>query len=113
MRHCMEAKMEELVVTLTQLVALLASDGEQHWRAWILGAILSLEDADYSGVERLLLAYGGMGSFNDYVAAQHFEGGLFAWKPGAAALNDKIDALRSKAWQLASDMKWANESQRN
>ncbi|MDN0083696.1 hypothetical protein QU487_13165 [Crenobacter sp. SG2305] len=52
-----------------------------------------LENSDYSGVEYLLDAYGGMGSFNDFVAGQTTVDGKFAWKPGYAELNNEIDAL--------------------
>ena len=32
-------------------------------------------------------------------------GGLFCWKPGAEEENDKLDALRSKAYELAEYIK--------
>lgn len=108
----MGPKTKELVEVLAKLEALLDSDGEQHWRAWLLRAKTRLEASDYSGVEYLLRAYGGMGSFNDFVAAQCFEDGQFTWKPGYVELNDEIDALRSKAWELATDIRRNHESQR-
>lgn len=105
----MGPKTKELVEVLAKLTALLDSDGEQHWRTWLLRAKSRLEASDYSGVEYLLRAYGGMGSFNDFIAAQSFVNGRFTWKPGYVELNDEIDALRSKAWELATDIKRNHE----
>jgi hypothetical protein len=95
----------ELLVVLTKLVTLLSSDGERNWSAWMLRAKTRLENSDFSGVEYLLSAYGGMGSFSDFVAGQDMVSGHFAWKPGYVALNDELDALRSQAWSLAMDIK--------
>ena len=66
----MTTKTQELLVTLEKLASLLSSDGERNWSAWMLRAKSQLENSDYSGVEYLLSAYGGMGSFNDFVAGQ-------------------------------------------
>ncbi|WP_247362028.1 DUF6966 domain-containing protein [Ralstonia pseudosolanacearum] len=108
----MGPKTKELVEVLAKLAALLESDGEQHWRAWLLHAKTRLEASDYSGVEYLLRAYGGMGSFNDFVAAQSFVDGRLTWKTGYGELNDEIDALRSEAWELATGIKRNHEIQR-
>lgn len=107
----MGSKTEELVEVLVKLATLLESDGEQHWRAWVVRAKGRLENSDYSGVEYLLNAYGGTGSFNDFVAAQTFVNGQFAWKTGHVELNDEISALRSKAWELAIHIKRNHEIQ--
>lgn len=101
----MAPKTVELLVVLTKLMSLLSSDGERNWSAWMLRAKTRLENSDFSGVEYLLSAYGGMGSFSDFVAGQDMVAGQFAWKPGYVALNDELDALRSKAWSLAMDIK--------
>ncbi len=108
----MGPKTNELVEVLAKLEALLERDGEQHWRAWLLHAKTRLEASDYSGIEYLLRAYGGMGSFNDFVAAQSFVDGQFTWKPGYVELNEEIDALRSKAWELATGIKRNHEIRR-
>jgi hypothetical protein len=100
----MEAKTQELVCVLAKLATLLEDDGEQHWCRWMLRAKVRLENWDYSGLDYLLSAYGGMGSFNDFVAGQSIVAGRFAWKPGYKELNDEIDDLRSKAWSIAKDI---------
>ena len=66
----MGPKRQELIEVLAKLADLLEINGGQHWRAWLLRAKARLENSDYSGIEYLLQAYGGMGSFNDFVAPQ-------------------------------------------
>ena len=107
----MGPKTTELVNVLAELAAALESDGDEHWRAWMLRAKACLEQADYSGIEYLLSAYGGMGSFNDLVVGQTSVNGCFAWKPGHVELNNRVDVLRSKAWELAQAIKRSHEIQ--
>lgn len=101
----MGPKTQELVCVLAKLASLLESDGEHHWCAWMLRAKARLENSDYSGIDYLLGAYGGMGSFNDFIAGQSTVAGQFVWKPGYKELNDEIDGLRNRAWSLAKDIK--------
>ena len=105
----MGKKTEELIKTLDELALLLESDGESHWKKWMLKAKNSLLKSDYSGIEYLLSAYGGMGSFNDLVIGQSIENGKFTWKPSYQENNDKLDYLRSKAYKLADDIKRNHE----
>jgi hypothetical protein len=101
----MGSQTDKLIVLLSEAVLLLESDAETHWRSWMLRARNSLEQSDYSGIEYLLGAYGGMGSFNDLALGQTSIDGTFAWKPGAKALNDRLDVLRTEIWQLATYIK--------
>ena len=101
----MGPKTQELVCVLAKVASLLESDGERHWCAWMLRAKARLENSDYSGIDYLLSAYGGIGSFNDFIAGQSTVAGQFAWKPGYKELNDEIDSLRNRAWSLAKDIK--------
>ena len=108
----MGPKRQELIEVLAKLADLLEINGGQHWRAWLLRAKARLENSDYSGIEYLLQAYGGMGSFNDFVAPQRAIEGQPTGKPGYFELNDEIDALRTKAWEIATDIKRSHEVQR-
>ncbi|MFJ2993818.1 helix-hairpin-helix domain-containing protein [Pandoraea sp. NPDC087047] len=108
----MGSKRQELIEVLAKLADLLEIKGGQHWRAWLLRAKARLENADYSGIEYLLQAYGGMGSFNDFVAPQSAIEGQPTGKPGYVELNDEIDALRTEAWEIATDIKHNHEVQR-
>jgi len=84
---------------------LLESDGEQHWSGWIRRSLDRLLRSDYSGIENLLSAYGGMGSFNDLVICQNYENGEFSWKGGRIEKNDRLDELRGNAWELAEQIR--------
>jgi len=94
-----------LISVLGDLAELLRSDGETHWCAWILKAKSRLAASDYSGVEYLLDAYGGMGSFNDLLLGQSTAAGSLTWKPDAKRLNERLDSLRNEAWELAQYIK--------
>ena len=91
----------ELIDVLDELVAVLDSDGDTHWSRWMKRAQARLKQSDHSGITYLLDAYGGMGSFNDLILGQTTAGDRFAWKPGHEELNQRFEALRDRAWQLA------------
>jgi len=101
----METKLDELLKTLGELIQLLESDGEEHWSEWLRLSRVRLLNSDYSGIEHLRSAYGGMGSFTDLVICQSYENGEFSWKEGHVAKNHRLDELRSKAWKLADDIR--------
>ena len=106
----MDSTAQELIGTLDQLAELLESDGDRHWISWVRRAQARLEKSDYSGVEYLLSASGGMGSFNDLILGQSYSNGQFAWKNGHIELNERLDKLRSMAWQLAQQIKRKHEA---
>lgn len=96
---------EQLIDVLDQLATVLESDGDTHWSQWIRKARAHVMNSDYYGIEYLLSAYGGMGSFNDLILGQSSVNGAFAWKPGHVELNNKFDALRNQAAKLAHKIK--------
>jgi hypothetical protein len=59
--------MSELIAALDELITLLDLAGQPHWRDWMADARARLQRADPSGPEKILRAYGGMGSFNDLI----------------------------------------------
>ncbi|CAM3100649.1 hypothetical protein BZK31_13295 [Pseudomonas floridensis] len=97
----MGVKTEELIDVLDELAALLESDGDTHWSAWMRKARARLLDSDLSGADYLLSAYGGMGSFNDVVLGQTYTNGVLAYKSGYGELNQRFSVLSGKAWELA------------
>ena len=107
----MGVKTQELIEVVESLIALLDEDGEMHWKAWMINTHDLLLASDYSGIEHLLRAYGGMGSFNDLILGQGFENGAVHWKSGHEKLNERLDALRSKAWELADWIKRNHETE--
>jgi hypothetical protein len=94
-----------LIETLGEIAALLESDGETQWRSWALRAKQTLLRGDYAGIEHVLGVYAGMGSLNDLVLGYKFENGVSARKPDAEQLNDRFNALRTRAWELAQEIK--------
>lgn len=105
----MGPKTAQLIAVLEEIIRLLDSDGEKRWKKWMASVRSRLVNSDYSGVEHLLDAYGGIGSFNDLVIGQSMVGGQFSWKPGAEEANDKLDALRGEAYELAEYIKHHHE----
>lgn len=106
----MGPKTTQLIAVLEAIIQVLDSDGEKHWRKWMASARSRLVNSDYSGVEHLLDAYGGMGSFNDLVIRQSMVAGRSGWKAGAKEANNKLDALRGEAYELAQYIKHHHEA---
>jgi hypothetical protein len=71
---------------------------------------LRLEATDASGIDYLLKAYGGMGSFNDLVLGQRSDRGVFAWKANATELNERLDSLRKEAFALATAVQRSHDA---
>lgn len=101
-----------LHAVVTELEALLRGDGENHWADWMQRVIIQLEQGDQSAPESLLRAYGGMGSFNDLALGQGYSNGHFQWRADAGELNERLDALRGRAWKLARAIRDATASPR-
>ncbi len=66
-------------------------------------------NSDFSGIEHLLSAYGGMGSFNDLIIGQTNHNGEFAWKQNYQEVNNELNHLRGQAYQLANWIKHNHE----
>ena len=101
----MATKLDELLKVLEEIIQILESDGEENWSNRMRQSRARLLNSDYSGVEHLLSAFGGTGSFNDLVICQSYENGQFHWKDGYVEKNNRLDELRSKAWELADHIK--------
>lgn len=76
----------ELVSTLNQITYLLEKHNQFNWHQYISDVTSYLENADAYGIEKLLQAYGGMGSLSDVVLPSD---------------QKKFAELRSSAWELA------------
>lgn len=105
----MGPKTTQLIAVLDQIIQMLDSDEEKHWSNWMDSVRSRLINSDYSGVEHLFDAYGGMGSFNDLAIGQAMVGGRFGGKTGAQETNDKLEALRGEAHELAKYIKHQHE----
>lgn len=101
----MGPKTKQLIITLDEIISILIEDDEKDWCKWILKSKKRIEESDFSGIELLLKAYGGMGSFNDLVIGQTLIDDQFAWKKNAMENNNQLDRLRTQAWELATSIK--------
>ncbi len=61
----MGPKTEELLNVLESFIQILNNRGEEHWAEWMENSKREISNSDFHGIERLLSAYGGMGSIND------------------------------------------------
>ena len=99
------SQVKTLVQMLDQVIVLLVDDGESHWANWLSRAKSQLLAMDNDGIDNLLGAYGGMGSFNDLVIGQQFIDEKIIWKSGYQENNDKLDRLRTDVYDLAKEIK--------
>ena len=89
----------ELCDRLRETAGLLSRVGESHWRRWLETSLRRIENSDLSGVDHLLGAYGGMGSFNDLVLSP--PNAPVTMTDEFRELNDRLDELRSELYRLA------------
>jgi hypothetical protein len=94
---------QKLTKVLDELIKLLEASGEKHWANWMLEAKNNLSN-DY-GIEHILAAYGGMGSFNDLIIYCKTENGCLKWSLSDRMRNNKLDKLRNQAWELADHIR--------
>ena len=86
----------ELISALDQITTILRSSNESHWATWLERDRKLIANGDFYGVEHLLQAFGGMGSFNDFGV-------------GDPARDGKIDALRGVIYDHAAALKRARD----
>jgi len=84
-----------LLAVLDEIVSLLEAHEEAHWAGLIRESRDKVAQGGMKGIKSLFSRYGGMGSFNDLIIAQHLSG------EAMAAPNDRLYALRSQAYDLA------------
>ena len=92
----------ELIGELKELIAFLEKESQGHWREWFTRCLSMIENSDHQGIERVLGAYGGMGSFNDLVLTKKLENGNYSMQPEA---NNYLDNLRTSISEKANYIK--------
>jgi hypothetical protein len=98
----MEQKTFQLCEKLREASALLKSAGEHHWASWLDKSLTRIERRDLSGVDHLLGAYGGMGSFSDLTLMS--ANGHSVTDENYHEVNNRLDALRSELYELAREI---------
>lgn len=61
----MGRKTKELISILDDLIIKLNAQNESHWSQWMSIAKEEIQNSDFHGIEKILSAYGGMGSISD------------------------------------------------
>src|ERR1044071_4058037 len=105
MPQALEFGMDEvrtLIGLLREAETLLRSHGVDYWAEWLARDAAQIEADEFEGVEDLLGAFGGMGSFNDLVL---YSGNGHNMREGdVAAVNRHLDELRSDIYATAKQL---------
>jgi len=106
-----EDRLQRLSGLLDETLALLNQHGESHWAAWLATCERGLASYDAHGLDRLLGAFGGMGSFNDLLVMEM--NGHRIQQVQEAAVNSRLTELRNEIWleatALRHDIRQASE----
>ncbi len=88
-----------LLEQVRKLESILRAAGVEHWADWLAEDARRITAGDLNGIRHLLSGFGGMGSLSDVYFSDH---------PGCAEnedlndLNERVDALRSDIYELAT-----------
>ena len=90
----------ELISALDQITTILRSSNESHWATWLERDRKLIANGDFYGVEHLLQAFGGMGSFNDYAPVTVAQGGSVSVIRGMERLDQIAGQVHENALAL-------------
>jgi hypothetical protein len=99
----MGTKTEKLISYLADAISMLQRHGVTHWATWLEKDKNLLEKSDFYGIEHLLSAFGGMGSFNDLYICK--ENGHSIEDDQVSIVNDKLMELNRKIYELAEEIR--------
>jgi hypothetical protein len=95
---------------LDQTIGLLEPYGEDQWAAWLRTSRRRLAAGDAYGLDHLLQAFGGMGSFNDLALMRANGHRIDPAQDGE--VNDLLVRLRSDIWTEAIALRQVLRSNR-
>lgn len=101
----MGPKTKKLVSVLNELIPLLEKEENSQWIKWMKRARRLILNSDFTGVEEIIGAYGGMGSFNDLVIGYSYKDKALIKKENYEELNNKLNSLRSEVYELSIQIK--------
>lgn len=93
---------DSLLEALDEALGRLRRAGETHWQRWLQRGRDQVASGDANGIDHLLSAFGGMGSFNDLTLSQ--PGSDQAWLREA---DDRLWDLRDSIWRDCKTLKRA------
>ncbi len=94
-----DARLARLIESLDEIVNLLSTHGESHWITWATSCRAALNDNDAAAFDRVLGAFGGMGSFNDLSILR--VNGHAVEPDQESTVNARLTGLRSAIWDDA------------
>ena len=86
----------DLIQALDEAIRILTKSGEQHWRTWLERDRDRIATGDAGGIEHLMTAFGGMGSFNDLALSQ--ANGHAGANEELREMDDRLYSLRDRIW---------------
>lgn len=92
---------EDLVAAGMALAGLLRDVGADSWAEWMERNVELIERGDRYGIDRLVAAFGGMGSLNDLMI--HPMNGHAIEDTEVSSANNRLDELRQRTWRLARE----------
>jgi hypothetical protein len=98
----MHPELEHLSQLLDEASELLSAHGATHWADWLREDARLIRDSDFYGIEHLLTAFGGMGSFNDVVLCS--TGEVENPSQMLTAENDRLSELRTLIYAIAREL---------
>lgn len=90
---------------LDETIGLLERYGEDQWAGWLRTSRSRLATGDAYGLDHLLQAFGGMGSFNDLALMR--ANGHQIDPAHEGEVNDRLIKLRSDIWTEANALRQA------
>ncbi len=98
-----DARLARLITSLDETVNLLLDHGESHWFGWATSCRTALHDHDAAAFDRVLGAFGGMGSFNDLCILS--VNGHAVEPDQESTVNERLTGLRSAIWEDATALR--------
>ncbi len=98
-----DARYEQLLLDLDELVNLLRKYGENQWADWIAEDRIGLTAFETKAIEHLLSAFGGMGGFNDFFL--HPSKGHSIEEADVPAVEELLGDLSDQIWSNAKYLK--------
>lgn len=96
-------KMRKLIAMLEQATQFLRECDENNWATWLADCAARLRRHKIEGIERLLDAYGGMGSLNDLLL--HPINGHRLKESEVGQFNDRLQEIRTSLYDLAKEIR--------
>jgi len=98
-----EVTLDRLRASISEVITLLTEFGEAVWAEWFQKDLRRLGQGDIHGLDHVLSAFGGMGSFSDVYV--HPRNGHAIELERVEEINDRLSDLRGAVYRNASDLR--------